>query len=227
MLHDHDPRAAKGGSAPLLLGTFTTIHTVRDQTIDLQFGASSNGCVYRQQTPCLPCRTHRYAMHCWLSTSGRCMCRVDWWRPGDRRSCVPLQPAGDWGSGQQWPFRSMVPDAHKNGTIHLYYSGCLGPHGDMYSTLPAEVSHGGHVIFTPACLFCKLLKKCIQVIPGAHERVKLTLPPVANRLRCSPRPKSTTALAAPAPCTAKVEVEARTPGALKIYTPRTNPSSTS
>jgi hypothetical protein len=173
------------------------------------------------------CRAARTAMHCWLSTGGRCMCRVDWWRPGDRRSCVPLQPAGDWGSGQQWPFRSMVPDAHVNGTIHLYYSGCLGPHGDMYSTLPAEVSHGGHVIFTPACLFCKLLKKCIQVIPGAHERGKLTLPPVANRLRCSPRPKSTTALAAPAPCTAKVEVEARTPGALKIYTPRTNPSSTS
>jgi hypothetical protein len=32
----------------------------------------------------------------------------------------------------------MVPDAHINGTIHLYYSGCLGPHGDLYSTLAAE-----------------------------------------------------------------------------------------
>ena len=61
-----------GGGGPLLLGTFTTIHTVRDQTIDLQFGASRDG--------------------------------LSWWRPGDRRSCVPMQPAGDWGSGQQWPW---------------------------------------------------------------------------------------------------------------------------
>ena len=51
---------AMGGS-PLLLGTTTMIHTVRDQTIDLQFAASRDG--------------------------------LAWWRPGDRRSCVPCGPA--------------------------------------------------------------------------------------------------------------------------------------
>ena len=78
---------------------FQVLHTLRDQTIDLQFGASRDG--------------------------------ESWWRVGDRRSAIPMQPAGDWGSGQQWPFRSLVADAEDPSTLHLYYSGCLGPHGDL------------------------------------------------------------------------------------------------
>ena len=50
---------------------------------------------------------------------------------------------GNWGSGLIWPFRGLVIDAGNNGTLHMYYSGTEGLHGDMYSTEPAELLASG------------------------------------------------------------------------------------
>ena len=52
---------------------------------------------------------------------------------------MPLAPLGDWGSGLIWPFRSLVTDARDNSTLHMFYSGTEGLHGDLFSTMPAEV----------------------------------------------------------------------------------------
>jgi hypothetical protein len=65
-----------------------------------------------------------------------------WWRPS-RRPNVPLRPLGEWGSGLIWPFRSLVTDAADDATLHMYFSGTEGLHGDLLSTLPAEVLAAG------------------------------------------------------------------------------------
>jgi hypothetical protein len=65
-----------------------------------------------------------------------------WWRPA-RRPNVPLRPLGEWGSGLIWPFRSLVTDAADAATLHMYFSGTEGLHGDLLSTLPAEVLAAG------------------------------------------------------------------------------------
>jgi hypothetical protein len=75
---------------------------------------------------------------------------LSWWRPG-RRPNVPLQPLGEWGSGLIWPFRSLVADAADTtgSTVHMYFSGTEGLHGDMFSTLPAEVLAQGQQAMGP------------------------------------------------------------------------------
>ena len=55
-----------------------------------------------------------------------------WMRPV-RRPCVTLEPLGEIGGGMIWPMRGFVIDGD---SVHLYYSGLIGLHGDPYSDSP-------------------------------------------------------------------------------------------
>ena len=65
----------------------------------------------------------------------------NWWRPG-RRSIVPQPAEGEYGGGLQWPFKQLVPDPKDPSTVHLYFSGTEGFHGDLFSTQAMENIRG-------------------------------------------------------------------------------------
>ena len=59
-----------------------------------------------------------------------------WWRP-DRRACVPQPPLGDYGGGMMWGTHHIVADGD---SLHYYYGGMEGIHGDMLGTEEADVA---------------------------------------------------------------------------------------
>ena len=61
-----------------------------------------------------------------------------WWRPS-RRPYRHVPPIGEYGSGVNFCMRSLVQDVHEQGTVHSYFSGTEGIHGDIHSTQPYEL----------------------------------------------------------------------------------------
>jgi hypothetical protein len=59
-----------------------------------------------------------------------------WWRP-DRRACVPQPALGDYGGGMMWGTHHMIGEGD---SLHYYYAGLEGIHGDMLSTEAAEIA---------------------------------------------------------------------------------------
>jgi hypothetical protein len=55
---------------------------------------------------------------------------IRWWRP-DRRPALPNPPLGDYGGGMIWQMHSPIVE---DGTMHVYYAGSEGLHGEIHST---------------------------------------------------------------------------------------------
>lgn len=62
---------------------------------------------------------------------------TSWWRPL-RVPYRTIPPIGDYGSGVNFCFRTLVEDVAHPGVVHQYFSGTEGIHGDIHSTLPME-----------------------------------------------------------------------------------------
>ncbi len=52
---------------------------------------------------------------------------IHWWRP-DRRPVLPNPPLGDYGGGMIWQMHHPIVE---NGTMHVYYAGSEGIHGEI------------------------------------------------------------------------------------------------
>lgn len=68
---------------------------------------------------------------------------VNWWRP-DRRPALPNAPLGDYGGGMIWQMHQPIVEG---GTMHVYYAGSEGIHGEILdSRLQPQIAVGGEKV---------------------------------------------------------------------------------
>lgn len=68
---------------------------------------------------------------------------VNWWRP-DRRPALPNPPLGEYGGGMIWQMHHPIVE---NGSMHVYYAGSEGIHGEIHDTrLQPQIEVGNELV---------------------------------------------------------------------------------
>ncbi len=68
---------------------------------------------------------------------------INWWRP-DRRPALPNPPLGDYGGGMIWQMHHPIIE---HDSMHVYYAGSEGLHGDFHDTrLQPQIKVGGELV---------------------------------------------------------------------------------